>query len=234
MEGSIMLSICAMSDLHGYLPEVEPCDLVLICGDIVPLQYQSDIEYTYYWYRDIFRAWVDDLSCNKVLFIAGNHECGFSENIDIFYEMFPENEKATYLQDDLYTYDINNESYRIYGTPWCQEFGKWAFMANDDQLKDIYSSIPENLDILITHDAPYGVSDVLLQKECKWANGEHIGNKPLRQAILEKQPKIVLHGHLHSTSREFENLNTTKVVNCSIKDEFYQPIYKPLYFKINK
>ena len=90
----------------------------------------------------------------------------------------------------------------------------------------------KNLDILITHDAPYGVSDILLQKECKWCTGEHIGNKVLTEAILEKEPKIVLHGHLHSTSREFEELGKSKVINCSIKDEFYNPIYEPLYFEM--
>ena len=32
-----MIKICAISDLHGYLPKIEPCELVLICGDIVSL-----------------------------------------------------------------------------------------------------------------------------------------------------------------------------------------------------
>lgn len=35
-----MIKICAISDLHGYLPKIEPCELVLICGDIVGLHAQ--------------------------------------------------------------------------------------------------------------------------------------------------------------------------------------------------
>lgn len=34
------MKICATSDLHGNLPNIEPCELVLICGDIVSLQAQ--------------------------------------------------------------------------------------------------------------------------------------------------------------------------------------------------
>lgn len=103
-------------------------------------------------------------------------------------------------------------------------------MYQDDILKQTFNEIPEGLDILITHDAPFGVSDILLQEG--YYTGEHIGNKPLAEAILQKSPKIVCHGHLHSTSREFESLGKSKVINCSIKDEFYNPIYEPLYFEI--
>lgn len=229
-----MLFICAMSDLHGYLPPVEPCDLVLICGDIVPLKYQSNLELTYYWYKHDFKKWADSLECNKVLFIAGNHEIGLYRQRMKFYDLFPEDSKVTYLEDDLYIYEYENRRYSIYGTPWCQIFGRWAYMLPDEQLEKMYLGIPYNLDILMTHDAPYGVSDILLQKDCPWANGKHIGNKPLREAILKRKPKINVHGHLHSTSHEFELLGDTKVVNCSLKDENYQPVYKPLYLEIDK
>ena len=229
MEGSVMVSVCAMSDLHGFLPKVEPCDLVLICGDIVPLKYQSDSELAYDWYEDYFKEWAENLKCDKVLFIAGNHECTFPVDSKAYQRLFPENSKVTYLEDSQYNYrGLDGKTYSIYGTPYCQIFGTWAFMLPDSKLREKYSEIPENLDILITHDAPYGVSDVLLQKECKWATGEHIGNVPLRNAIIQKCPKYVFHGHLHSTSHEFELLENSKVVNCSLKDEFYNVLYKPI------
>lgn len=230
-----MLSICAISDLHGYLPELEPCDLVLICGDSVPLKYQSDFELTYNWYIKDFRKWAEELECDKVLFIAGNHECTFPRHSEVFYEEFPEEDKITYLQDSEYIYKGNDgKDYIIYGTPWCKVFGRWAFMTSDENLEILYSDIPEDLDILMTHDQPYGYGDVLLQKDCPWANGEHIGNKPLAKIILEKQPKYLFCAHLHSTDHSCIEISKTKRYNVSLKDERYQPVYKPLYLTIDK
>lgn len=220
------MKICAISDLHGFLPELKPCDLVIICGDSVPLEFQMSSQRTKKWYANTFAEWADNLSCEKVIFIAGNHELHFPRH-QIFYEkLFPSSDKITYLCNSEYDY----HGYKIYGTPCCQVFGNWAFMYPDDILRQNFNEIPKNLDILITHDAPFGVSDILLQEG--YYTGEHIGNKPLAEAILQKAPKIVCHGHLHSTSREFESLGKSKVINCSIKDEFYNPIYEPLYFEI--
>lgn len=229
-----MLSICAISDLHGYLPELKPCDLVLICGDTIPLNIQRSATDSLIWYTTTFRFWAEKLPCKKVLFIAGNHEVGFYKQRMLYEDEFSEDKKVTYLEDNLYIYEKDGKRYSIYGTPWCQIFGRWAYMLPNEQLEKIYLGIPHNIDILMTHDAPYGVSDILLQKDCPWANGEHIGNKLLREAILKNKPKIVLHGHLHSTSHEFESLGETKVVNCSLKDEDYQLVYKPLYLDIDK
>lgn len=224
------IKVVAISDLHGYLPEIPECDLLCICGDLVPLNVQANSRKTRKWLTEEFKPWCESLPCHKVLFIAGNHDLHF-ENLDFMKAQFPKDDKVTYLFNEEYSYQSKNgKIYSIFGTPYCQIFGNWAFMLPSKELEKAYSKIPENLDILMTHDAPFGISDILLQKE--YYTGEHIGNKPLAKAILQKAPKIVCHGHLHSTSREFEELGYSKVVNCSIKDEYYNPIYDPIVFKL--
>ena len=224
------IKVVAISDLHGYLPEIPECNLLCICGDLVPLNVQANSRKTRKWLTKEFKPWCESLPCYKVLFIAGNHDLHF-ENLDFMKAQFPKDDKVTYLFNEEYSYQSKDgKIYSIFGTPYCQIFGNWAFMLPSKELEKAYSKIPENLDILMTHDAPYGVSDILLQKE--YYTGEHIGNKPLAKAILQKAPKIVCHGHLHSTSREFEELGYSKVVNCSIKDECYDSIYDPIVFKL--
>ena len=64
-----------MSDLHGDLPDnVKPCELVLICGDISPLNIQSNHTKMRRWMLNEFLPWTTQLPCDKVLFIAGNHK----------------------------------------------------------------------------------------------------------------------------------------------------------------
>lgn len=230
------MKICALSDLHGTLLSTEdyfePCELVCICGDISPLNIQANHKKMRKWLINEFKPWCESLPCDKVIFIAGNHDFSF-HNLDFMYSIFPRNGKVTYLFHEGYTYTAENgKEYRIFGTPYCKLFGNWAFMEMDDILTRLYDNIPENLDILLSHDQPYGYGDVLLQEDYRWADGSHIGNKPLLKAILEKKPKLQLNGHLHSCDHSMIEIGDTKHYNVSIKDEKYLPVYEPLYIEI--
>ena len=226
------MKCCFIADLHGYLPDnITSCEVVFICGDISPLDIQGDHDKCRKWFKNEFKSWAESLPCDKVIFIAGNHDrC--VHKLSFMYEHFPKNEKVTYLFHESYVYTSRSgKEYRIFGTPYCKQFGNWAFMENDETLTKLFSEIPVDLDILITHDAPYGCSDICLERMW-WNNGEHIGNVPLREAILDKAPKIHVSGHLHSASREWTILGTTNHTNCSIMSESYTPIYDPIYCEI--
>ncbi len=68
------MKIIAISDLHGYLPKISECDVVCICGDIIPLQYQNDTIKSISWFLLDFVPWANSINCDKVIFIAGNHK----------------------------------------------------------------------------------------------------------------------------------------------------------------
>ena len=226
------MKIGAISDLHGYLPELKPCELVLICGDSVPLEYQASSKKTKKWYDTTFRKWAGELPCDKVLFIAGNHELHFPGKKIIYESLFSKDDKITYLCHSEYIHKSKDgKEYKIFGTPYCKQFMNWAFMYPNEELEKIFKNIPNDLDILISHDNPYGYGDIVLQ-ECPWADGSHIGNIPLAKAIEEKQPKYQFNGHLHSCDHSLIMIGNTKHYNCSIKDEQYNPVYEPLYLNI--
>ena len=124
----------------------------------------------------------------------------------------------------------DSKIYRIFGTPYCHIFGNWPFMRDKDTLFRKFSQIPENVDILMTHDAPYGTSDICLEG---WAaDGRHKGCPELRDAIITSKPRYNIHGHLHSTNHGEEILNDTKVYNVSIVNESYKLVYEPLILKL--
>ena len=198
------MKICAISDLHGYLPEINMCDLVLICGDIVGLHAQRYPKSCKTWYLDWFEPWVNELPCDKVLFIPGNHEVGMEGHEDF---------------------------YKIFGTPYCKVFGNWAYMKPNSDLKEKFSEIPEGLDILLTHDVAYGYADQSLQ-DIGYGTDTHFGTVELRDAILEKKPKYHFSGHIHTADHNLVMIGDTKHYNVSYLDERYTPAFKPLYLDI--
>lgn len=75
------MTISCISDLHGHLPiypssyweGIEECELLLICGDILPLNIQMDMTASQKWLIEEFKPWAAELPVEQVVFIAGNH-----------------------------------------------------------------------------------------------------------------------------------------------------------------
>lgn len=226
------MKICAFSDIHGNLDvKVEPCDIVIICGDILPLKIQNYTTPSELWLKETFIPWCMSFPCEKVLFVAGNHDHFMERHPDRMRLMLQAQNKIHYLDCETFEYDGKV----IYGTPLCKPFGRWAFMPSYEEQDERYERHLKaigKIDIIISHDAPYGVSDVLLQKSCSWADGSHIGNESLRKFIENAKPKINFHGHLHSTAHYKEMLGETEVYNVSLLDEDYSLVYNPIYLEI--
>jgi Icc-related predicted phosphoesterase len=184
------------------------------------------------WLTEEFKPWAENLPVEKVFFIAGNHDFWFERNDIPAHKIFPQDQKVTYLKNELveYTSSQDSKTYKIFGSPYCKIFGLWPFMRSADMLARKFNEIPENIDILFTHDAPYGTSDICL--EGRAADGQHKGSLPLRDAVVKKCPEILLHGHLHSTNHEREMLYETEVFNTSILNEEYDIKYEPLIILI--
>lgn len=230
----IIMDICAISDMHGQLSfDIEACDVLSICGDIVPLDIQMADRKVFKWLRDVFLPWVDKQPCDMVLYVPGNHDWTMQRNPEKVKEILGESGVTMLIDEGVTVKDDDGRDIAFYGTPWCKQFYHWAFMDyTQEELPKVFEKIPNKLDILLTHDAPYGVSDILLQENDYGVDGQHIGNKALADAILEKKPKICLHGHLHSTNHNVEKLGDTDVYNVSLLDEGYKMAYKPFNFFI--
>lgn len=227
------MKICGISDIHGDLSvKIQPCDVLCICGDIVPLEVQVNSKKSKRWLKELFIPWCSKQPCKKVLVVGGNHDFFLWHHPLQMKEMVKEEEKIEYLLNEGYEF----EEVKFFGTPLCKEFGYWAFMyPYDEQDRILDKALEEwgkNIDVLLTHDSPYGVSDIILDKSCPWATDEHIGNKSLEAFIIKTAPKLHLHGHLHSTNHDEEILGTTKVYCVSILGEQYTVQYEPQYFDI--
>lgn len=223
------MEVIALSDLHGTLPEIKnPADIMLIAGDIIPLHIQFNKPLSKKWFLGDFTDWINSLPVEKVFMVAGNHDAFLQDaSKSFFIELYIATKyKLCYLRNETTEYiDKEGTSWKIFGTPYCHFFGNWPFMRSDEVLEEKFEEIPEEVDILLTHDAPYGCSDICLERNLY----KHCGSIPLREAILKFKPKYCIHGHLHSSNHELELLGDTKVYNVSINNENYSAKYDPLY-----
>lgn len=234
-----MMKIGVTSDLHGYLPTVEPCEVLFICGDISPLNIQRNIPKMQVWLRSVFAEWINNIPCDQVIMVAGNHD-------SIFEDMWMDDSKKLYYLQQPTKFKIelleNNECnitskdgviYKIWGSPFCTIFGNWCFMREPESLQKLFSEMPANCDVVITHDPPnVGKYGTIQEGRYK---GEKCGNKYLAEAIKTKHPKYVFSGHIHSADHvlgKVKGYGNTQFANVSIMNETYQPVYPILYLDI--
>lgn len=242
------MKFLGLSDLHGDLPIIKGnYDAVIVAGDIVPLPIQRDIVSSIVWFSTEFVNWCMKLDCEKIFLVGGNHDL-FLEWIikdavektycsKLYAESFGDvvisrklmlPEKIVYLQDS--SYNFHNKI--IYGTPWCPELKTWAFYKNSSDLTDVFKKIKQDVDILITHAPGHNINDTGISLQ--YGYSRDYGSNELRDAVLSRNVKCWLCGHVHSGNHTFSKYGNTDmwVANVSIKDEDYKPVFKPLVFEI--
>jgi len=229
------MKVIAISDLHGYLPTIEPFDLLLICGDVCPVQnhirtYQEE------WLSNEFAEWINGLPFNdtfsKVVMCAGNHDIifdGLGKHKKKDWLSHIKDDRLVYLDNEEYEFLSNDgKTYKIFGCPYCKVFGNWAFMR--ENLEKYYDFIPEKLDFLITHDSA-DIDNLGMISLGRW-KGENAGNVILANYVNKVKPKYYFSGHIHSGRHELKEIDGIKSANVSIMDEYYYPSYLPLTLNI--
>lgn len=239
------IKIASTSDIHGNLDfKVPVVDILTISGDICPVHGSHNPTQQLHWVNNKFIPWCYELinskNVNYIVFIAGNHDF-------VFQVMAKGKNEAFNVQwpagvHYLYQQHTEIEGVKFYGTPWTPTFGNWAFMQSEDVLNNYFESIPNDLDILLSHGPAHGLNDTIMQRpEWSYGSDPHVGSKSLREHIKRAMPKKLLVGHIHSGSHAPEKFypdpmseKFVESVNVSLVDETYTATYVPYQFTVIK
>lgn len=216
------MKIDCISDLHGFYPELQGGDLLIIAGDLTKRDEKKE-------YVEFFH-WLDAQDYEEIVLIAGNHDNIIQKESEVFKELSSVGVK--YLQDS----GTEFEGLKIWGSPWTLTFPGMnphckAFTVDyDKELMDKWDLISEDTDVLITHMPPYGIQDWIGTGKAK----RYCGSLSLRDRISNnsfKNLKLIIFGHIHEHGGTVIHRQII-TVNASIMNEFYEPVNKPVRIEL--
>ena len=229
------MQIMATSDLHGNLEGIDPSgvDVVVLAGDIAPLRGRGvwHINEQKKWINKKFREWTSSYPDTRFVIIPGNHDfypiahiLFKGRDIDWKFDFSP---NVHFLGDE----GTEIDGVKFYGTPWVPIISySWAFEGEHDTLVDWFSKIPSGLDVLVTHSPPrIPGSDVDRSIQ---TNSEHFGSHELAEAIIEKCPRYVFCGHIHTGFHGGVDFGSSRIYNVSRLDENYEIAYEPTWAEV--
>ncbi len=207
-----MIKAVCVSDIHmsHWDLVMPPGDILIVAGDISGITNHAELIG--------FNAWLGTLDYKVVYVVPGNHDGQFVDSEQTSRSLLS---NATVLIDEAAEF----EGLKIWGSPWVQQYGDWWWMLHPDALYDKWLKIPDNTDILITHQPPYMLLDRVFRG--------HAGCPHLRDAVLTRiKPKLHVFGHLHLDGGQWIEYNGTIYVNAAMNDENYAVTRNPVVIEL--
>jgi Icc-related predicted phosphoesterase len=177
-------------------------DIMILAGDILPGHDEQE------FISNQLNPWLRSAPVGHIVLTWGNHDwLPFNGHV-------PEVHAHVLVEET-----IEIKGLKIYGSPWSLPFRQWAWMAPESTLEKIYSFIPDDVDIIVSHSAPQGVCD-------KASDGQLCGSLSLLHKMFElAKLKLIVCGHIHEARGE-----VGIVVNASFmanKEGMYIPRLNP-------
>jgi Icc-related predicted phosphoesterase len=216
------MRIVALSDQHGYLPDIPDCDLLIVAGDVCPDRIgpflaMHDPDQQKAWFDRQVRPWLAAAPATDRILTWGNHDwCGQAcrwpaSTTDV-----------QILVDERTTVHAGDVAISVWCTPWSNLFMNWAFMKTPQELEALYAEIPAGIDILVSHQPPRGHGDRYFGS----GRVEHLGSHELLAAIDRVRPRLVICGHFHGGHGRSE-YSGIPIYNVSVVDEQYRLVHAP-------
>jgi Icc-related predicted phosphoesterase len=232
-----------ISDLHGFYPQLEGGDLLIVAGDLTATHSFEQLMRFYCWF--------DKQDYKKRILIAGNHD-GLLEEFPPTYGTWEylcdSGAEFEYIEPSL-IFSINEKPIiglgetkilKIWGSPWTKTFPNMnprckAFTCDTEkELNEKWALIPEDVDILITHSPPYGIMDAVQRYDFDHNSTiENCGSVSLMNRLYSEKikPKLHVFGHIHEGHGHIQKMMDypgVQFVNASYVNERYQPVNKPI------
>lgn len=192
-----MTTIAMIADTHGFMPPPPPCDLVLLSGDIGP---DGTDEEQKHWFLTEMARWLEQCHA-PVVAVPGNHDHILFLDRDITRKL-----PWTFIADAT----TEQCGLKIHGFPWVplEKNTHWHLM--EQYIHSQVEAIPDGIDILLLHAAPYGFGD-RMNHDCHQRR-ERCGYAALRSRL--HRTKLAVCGHNHN-SRGCWQLEGTTIVNAT-------------------
>jgi Icc-related predicted phosphoesterase len=213
----VRIKIVATADLHGRLPDTPECDVLVLAGDLCPVEYDNDEAACMKWLNTTFANWLESRKASRILAIGGNHDFLFEQYDGILRRLgLP----WTYLKDEGTMVD----GVFFWGTPWVPNLRGWAFYGDRNQLELAYYAIPDEVDIVISHGPPAGHLD---NKERRF------GASQVNDMLKRVKPSVFICGHIHEGyGIERSYRKTTDLYNVAHCNLAYEGVNPPVVIHV--